>query len=123
MTRTPFTMLRLASLFVLLIALLAPAEFARAQGPANIVREVHVEGTQRIEPETVRSYLTFQRGEVYDPARVDSSLKSLFATGLFADVTIRREGANVIVAVVENPVINRIAFEGNKKLSDESLNS
>ena len=117
-------MRRLAPVFVLLIALCAPGGIARAQSAAGeIVREIHVEGIQRIEAETVRSYLTFQRGEAYDSARVDSSLKSLFATGLFADVTIRREGGNVIVAVVENPVINRIAFENNKKLSDETLTS
>jgi outer membrane protein insertion porin family len=117
-------MRRLAPVLMLLIALLAPGGSARAQGAVgDIVREIHVEGNQRIEPETIRSYLTFQRGEAYDSARVDSSLKSLFATGLFADVTIRREGGNVIVAVVENPVINRIAFENNKKLSDETLTS
>jgi outer membrane protein insertion porin family len=115
-------MRRLAPVLALLLALLAPGGLARAQsGAGDIVREIHVEGTQRIEAETVRSYLTFQRGESYDPARVDSSIKALFATGLFADVTIRRQGANVIVAVVENPVVNRIAFENNKKLSDETL--
>ena len=116
-------MRRLARLLVLLIVLLAPCVGARAQGAGDLVREIHVEGTQRIEPETVRSYLTFQQGEMYDPTRIDSSVKSLFATGLFADVTIRREGGNVIVAVVENPIINRIAFEGNSKLSDETLTS
>lgn len=117
-------MRRLAPVIVLLIALFAPGGPARAQVAAgDIVRDIHVEGTQRIEPETIRSYLTFQRGEAYDPTRIDSSLKSLFATGLFADVTIRREGGNVVITVVENPVINRIAFENNKKLSDETLTS
>lgn len=117
-------MRRLAYPLIVLFGLLGPGGGAWAQSAAGgTVREIHVEGTQRIEPETVRSYLTFQQGEAYDPARIDSSLKTLFATGLFADVTIRREGANVIIAVVENPIINRIAFEGNKKISDETLTS
>ncbi len=86
-----------------------------------VVSEIVVEGTQRIEPETVRSYMTVKAGEPFDPARVNESLKSLFATGLFADVTIRREGSALVVQVVENPVINRIAFEGNKNIDDEIL--
>ena len=92
-------------------------------GPAaaQTVERIQVEGTQRIEVETVRSYMTFKSGDVPDEQALDDSLKALFATGLFADVTIRREGANVIVRVVENPIINRIAFEGNKRIEDSSL--
>ncbi len=69
----------------------------------------------------MRSYLLVQPGDGFDADRIDKSLKALFATGLFSDVTLRREGDSLIVRVVENPVINRIAFEGNKKLSDQSL--
>ena len=87
----------------------------------GIIREVRIEGTERIEPETVRSYLLVQPGDPFDNDRVDSSLKALFATGLFADVSIRRDGDSLIVHVVENPIINRIAFEGNRKLSDSQL--
>jgi len=86
-----------------------------------IVREVIVEGAQRIEPETVRSYLLIQEGDVFDAQRIDRSLKSLFATGLFADVAIGREGESLVVTVIENPVVNRIAFEGNRKIEDETL--
>ena len=92
-----------------------------AQTPGNVVGEIVVEGTQRIEPDTVRSYLLLQRGDIFDPRRIDQSLKSLFATGLFADVTISRVNQNLIVRVVENPVINRIAFEGNLRIEDELL--
>ena len=85
------------------------------------IREIRVEGTQRIEPETVRSYMRVNPGDPFDPIRLDQSLKNLFATGLFADVTLRREGSAVVVSVVENPIINRIAFEGNDRLDDETL--
>jgi len=86
------------------------------------ISDIRIDGLQRIEPETVRSYLLLQKGDPWDPDRVDASLKALFATGLFADVKLDREGNSLVVRVVENPIINRIAFEGNSKLSDKDLN-
>jgi outer membrane protein insertion porin family len=99
----------------------SPAKAARA-APMGTVSDIRVEGTQRIEKETVLSYLLLQRGDAWDPERVDKSLKALFATGLFADVKLDREGNALVVKVVENPIINRIAFEGNSKLADKDLN-
>ncbi len=100
-----------------------PVRQSAAQVPSGgNIAEIRIEGTQRVEPETVRSYMQVQPGDPFDPDKLDKSLKSLFATGLFADVTLRREGNALVVRVVENPVINRIAFEGNHKLSDETLN-
>ncbi|HUB97455.1 MAG TPA: POTRA domain-containing protein, partial [Stellaceae bacterium] len=94
----------------------------RAQIPSGgTIQEIRIEGAQRVEPETVRSYLLVQPGDQFDSDRIDRSLKALFATGLFTDVTLRREGDALIVHVVENPVINRIAFEGNHRLSDSNL--
>jgi len=87
----------------------------------GVIHEIQVQGNQRIEPETVRSYMSIAEGDVYDEVKVDKSLKGLFATGLFADVTIRREGDSLLVKVVENPIINRIAFEGNRKVKTEQL--
>lgn len=90
--------------------------------PADIVvRAIRVEGTNRIEKETVRSYLVLKMGDKFTPERMDQSLKSLYATGLFADVTLRREGSTLVVRVVENPIINRLAFEGNNKISNSAL--
>ncbi len=88
----------------------------------GIIREIRVEGSQRIEGATVQSYLTVRPGDNFDPDKIDQSLKSLFATGLFADVSIRREGGVMLVQVVENPIINRIAFEGNKRIKTEDIN-
>jgi outer membrane protein insertion porin family len=93
---------------------------AQAQGAS--VRDIRVEGNKRVEPETVRSYLTFSVGDHYDPAKADASLKALFATGLFENVNIDLKGGGVVViTVVESPVINRVAFEGNKEVKDDSL--
>ncbi len=98
---------------------LADAPIAAAQG---YISGIEVKGNQRIEADTVRSYLTVVAGDRYEAEKVDQSLKNLFSTGLFADVTITRTGEGLVVNVVENPIINRIAFEGNKKLDDEKLN-
>ena len=97
-----------------------PIPAAWAQG-VPVVRQIVVEGVQRIEPDTVRSYLLIQEGDPFDAGRIDRSLKSLFATGLFDDVSIRAQGPQLIVTVVENPIINRIAFEGNKTINDQLL--
>jgi len=96
---------------------------AAAIQTGGTVSAIKVEGTQRIEPETVRSYLVLQPGDTFDQSRIDRSLKALFATGLFADVSLRREGGTLIVHVVENPIVNRIAFEGNHKFDDAALNA
>ena len=95
---------------------------AHAQAPrTGVVRDIEVEGTQRIDPDTVRSYVLLKPGEIATPEELDRSLKALFATGLFADVTLRMEGERLFVRLVENPIINRIAFEGNKRLNDQTL--
>jgi outer membrane protein insertion porin family len=86
--------------------------------PAGNVR---VQGNQRIEAETVTSYLTFQPGQTITLGDVDRSLKALYATGLFADVKIAQDGRDLLITVVENPIINRVAFEGNSKLTKENL--
>ncbi len=86
-----------------------------------VIRRIDVQGNQRIETTTVKSYLVVREGDTYNPALVDRSLKTLFATGLFADVTIRRQGAGIVVTVVENPIINRVLFVGNKALDKDKL--
>jgi len=121
-----------------LMSSLAVVGAAHAQAPAaapatpveaapipagGVITEVRIEGTQRVEPDTVKSYLQIQPGDVYDQKKADASLKALFATGLFSNVELRRDGLALIVAVTENPVINRIQFEGNHKLTDDNLTS
>ena len=92
---------------------------AQPAGPA--VKQISVQGTQRIEPATVLSYLSIHEGDPYDEQVVDRSLKALFATGLFADVKINWDGAKLTINVVENPIINQIVFEGEDKVSEKDL--
>src|SRR4051794_15251206 len=90
----------------------AGTENSQAKAPGPMVRDIRVRGTQRIEPATVLSYISIRPGDSYDEQAVDRSLKSLFATGLFADVKINWDGSVLTINVVENPILNRVVFEG-----------
>lgn len=100
---------------------LAPAAEAQEVGLDGTIRSIIVEGNQRIEARTVQSYLLVEPGDSFNGERLDLSLKTLFATGLFADVSIDRRGDDLVVRVVENPIINRVIFEGNRALDDDKL--
>ena len=118
------SILRLVVTLALVGPLLAVGDAAGLSGPAfaqGVVKDIQVAGNRRVEPETVRSYLQFSAGEAYSAGKVDSSIKALFATGLFSDVKIDRQGATVLVTVVENPVINQVAFEGNSEVDTATL--
>ncbi|MBI3434968.1 MAG: outer membrane protein assembly factor BamA, partial [Proteobacteria bacterium] len=93
------------------------ASVAHAQGAAAIV----VEGNRRVEAETIRNYFRLGPGERIDAAKIDAAYKALYGTGLFEKVEIIPSGARVVVRVIENPVINRVAFEGNRRLKDEQI--
>lgn len=100
----------------------SPAPVA-APGPgAGTVRSIAVTGNERLEPETVISYMPLRVGEPYDRERLDAALRDLYATELFADVQIRDNQGAIIVEVRENPVINRIILEGNRRLKDDKIN-
>ncbi len=99
---------------------IAPVAMAQ-QADTDPIRRIVVRGNERIETRTIESYLLLEPGQAFDPGRVDLSLKTLFATGLFADVVITRDGEDLVVQVVENPIVNRVLFEGNKALNDDKL--
>ena len=106
---------------VALICVSAVALPVRAQLVGGTIAQIAVQGNQRIEPATIRTYIAVQEGDPFDPVAIDQSLKNLFATGLFADVSIARQGDIMIIRVVENPIINRITFEGNDRLDNDEL--
>src|SRR5579883_1841501 len=97
------------------LSLIAPA------AAQTVATAIEVEGNRRVEAETIRSYFKPGPNGQLDAGQVDDGLKALIETGLFQDVKINRVGGHLVVVVVENPVINRIAFEGNKKVKDEQL--
>ena len=107
----------------------SPSAAARAQAPggqapggqapvapilgAGAIQSINVTGNQRIEAGTIRSYMLVRPGDPFDSDRLDRSLKTLFSTGLFQDVQLSRDGGALTVKVVENPLVNRVVFEGN----------
>ena len=95
------------------------ASSVQAQG--STVREIRVTGNRRVEPETVRSYMKISVGDTYDAGKVDASIRALFATGLFSDVRVNRAGTGLVVAVVENPIIAQVVFEGNSEVDKATL--
>jgi outer membrane protein insertion porin family len=84
-------------------------------------KSIVVEGNRRVEADTIRSYFKASPGEPLDAAKIDAALKALYATGLFQDVRITQSGGKLVVTVIEAQVINRLAFEGNKRMKDEQL--
>jgi outer membrane protein insertion porin family len=109
-----------------LLAQAAPAEQPAPTAPAapaeRMIRSIAVRGNQRLEPETIRAYANLAPGQTYTASKLDQSLKDLYATQLFADVTITgADTGDLVITVRENPVINRIVLEGNKRLKDDKI--
>ena len=144
MPQSRFCRIRAAALVVMLASTIASTAWAQrvvpqgqppvalasavAQPPTqqvaaigDIISDIKVEGTERLEPETVTSYLTMARGDQATQEKIDASLKALYATGLFADIDITMDGLVLDVKVTENPIINRITFEGEDAISKEDL--
>lgn len=113
-----FRLLLLGSVapFVMAAPALAAQQAAQTQAidPSTIVQRIQILGNQRIEGGTIRAYLPVSPGQPVNQLTIDASIKSLFATGLFADAAITFDQGTLQVAVVENPIVNRVIFEGNK---------
>lgn len=103
----------------------APAAAQPAPAPAateGTIRSIRVVGSERVEPETVRSYANLVPGQEYTAETLDQALKDLYATELFADVVITgADTGNLVITVRENPVINRIVLEGNKRIKTDKI--
>ena len=98
-----------------------PPAPAAAPVQETIIRSIAVSGNQRLEPETVLSYMKLRVGEPYTRERLDEALRDLYDTELFADVQIRDQNGALTIEVRENPVINRIVLEGNKRIKDDKI--
>jgi outer membrane protein insertion porin family len=103
------------------VGLPAGVSFAAPAETGLTASSIVVQGNRRVEADTVRSYFKLAPGEHLDAGKIDAALKALYGTGLFQDVQITQSGGKLIVTVVEAPVINKIAFEGNRRLKDEQL--
>jgi len=102
-------------------ALTAPQQALAQAAQTGVVQRIVVQGNERIEQGTVLSYLPIQPGDTVDSQRLDLALKTLARTDLFADVKIEMQGGDLVVKVVENPIINQVVFEGNSSLKEDKL--
>jgi len=101
----------------------APATPAPVAAPVTrTVKSLRVEGSQRIEADTVLSYTKLRVGQAYTNETLDQAIKDLYASDLFADVSISgAESGDIVLRIRENPVINRVLYEGNKRLKEDKL--
>ena len=100
----------------------AATTVAPAPQATGTIRSIAVRGNQRLEPDTIRAYANLAPGQSYSAETLDTALKELYATELFSDVVITgAETGNIVITVTENPVINRIILEGNKRIKDDKI--
>ncbi|MEQ1944316.1 outer membrane protein assembly factor BamA [Mesorhizobium sp. VNQ89] len=115
-----------ASAVALSAALTVPgalvAQFAVVSvAQAAVVSSIEVRGNQRVDAQTIREYLTIKPGRNFSAADIDESVKALFSTGLFSDVSVNQVGGTLVVQVSEYQVVNQVLFQGNKKIKDAQL--
>ncbi len=94
---------------------------AVSQAQAAVVSSIEVRGNQRVDAETIRSYVGIKPGVSFSNADIDEAVKRLFATGLFSDVSVFQSGRTLVVSVEEYAIVNQVLFQGNKKLKDDRL--
>jgi outer membrane protein insertion porin family len=122
-TRLRGPVLNFIALFMVVAAFAAGTVGVPSAASAAVVNSIEVEGNERVDADTVRAYVVIQPGVAFSSREEDESLKALFETGLFSDVSIDQRGSVLYIVVVENPVINEVAFEGNKKFKDDQLSA
>lgn len=99
----------------------APAVAAAPEPSLGTIGAIRVEGNQRIESRTIISYFGLKAGDTFNQSDINAALKNLFVTGFFSDVKLLREGSTLIISVKENPVISKVAFEGNERIETKDL--
>jgi len=100
-----------------------PAAAASPVPSGGTIAAIQVEGNRRIDAGTIESYMVVHPGDPFAPGPINESLKTLYATGLFQDVSMTRQGDTLVVHVVENPLVNEVVFEGNHEVTDAQINA
>ena len=110
-------------IFIFFFLVFVSFDLSKAYAQQGVVQQVVIKGNQRVEKETIQSYMDVVEGEYLSQEKINSSLKSMFATGLFNDIRVNNKGGKLIIEVKENPIVNKVVFEGNKRISDDILES
>ena len=99
----------------------AQAEESAQPASDDTIKTITVVGAERLESQTILSYIRLRPGQPYTSVAADAALKDLGATELFSNFSIRNDGGNVVINVTENPVINRIILEGNRRIKNDKI--
>ena len=110
-------------IILLIFIFLLNISIGNAQNKDDIISKIIIEGNQRVEIETINSYINISKGDAFNSDILNKTLKTLFSTGFFSDVKIVKNETVLLIKVIENPIVNRVVFEGNKEIEDEVLES
>ena len=110
-------------IILLIVVFLLNISLVNAQNQDDVISKILIEGNQRVEIETINSYINLSKGDSFNSDILNKTLKSLFSTGFFSDVKIVKNKSVLLIKVVENPIVNRVVFEGNKEIEDDVLES
>ncbi|MBT3939345.1 MAG: outer membrane protein assembly factor BamA, partial [Pelagibacterales bacterium] len=110
-------------IILLIVVFLLNISLVNAQNQDDVISKILIEGNQRVEIETINSYINISKGDAFNSDILNKTLKSLFSTGFFSDVKIVKNETVLLIKVIENPIVNRVVFEGNKEIEDEVLES
>ena len=108
-------------IFVLFCSFFIPINSVKTETKNIVVDNIEIRNNERIDSETIISYLNIEKGDSVNYEILNSKLKNMYKLGLFADIKFRIIQNNLIVIIKENPVINNITFSGNKKIKDENI--
>jgi outer membrane protein insertion porin family len=113
--------MRIFILFAIIFFMALQPVFAGDDGV--VIRKIDIRSNQRVEQSTINSYLKIKVGDKIDQDKVNASLKQMYATELFSNISMNMEGSTLVVKIQENPIVNKIAFEGNKRVNDDAINA
>jgi outer membrane protein insertion porin family len=108
-------------IILIIFIFLLNISLVNAQNQNDVISEIVIEGNQRVEIDTINSYINLSKGDEFNSDILNKTLKSLFSTGFFSDVKIVKNESVLIIKVIENPIVNRIIFEGNDEIEDDVL--
>lgn len=96
--------------------------FAQSESGA-VIRKIEVKNNQRVEASTVLSYLHVKEGDKFNQEKINEAIKDMYGTEMFSNINVDMSGSTLVVTVQENPIINKIGFEGNKRVNDDTINA
>lgn len=104
-----------------IVSVLLSAVLASSVVAATVLQDIKVDGNKRIESSTILSNCGLTIGESVGSEQLDEAVRKLFDSGYFADVKVDLQGQTAVIKVEENPIVNRIYFEGNKEFDDATI--